>query len=55
MAKKEEKGNNEIEIVNDEQEMENYYNIKTQELFDLISNMVKIKKKIKNIIIKIKY
>jgi len=45
LAKIEEKGNNEIEIVNDEQEMENYYNIKTQELFDLTSNMVKIMKK----------
>ena len=45
LVKIEEKGNNEIEIVNDEQEMENYYNIKTHELFDLTSNMVKIIKK----------
>ena len=41
----EEKDNNEIEIKNDEREMENYYNIKTQELFDLTSNMVQILKK----------
>ena len=45
LVKIEKKGNNEIEIVNDEQEMENYYNIKTHELFDLTSNMVKIIKK----------
>ena len=45
LAKIEDKGNNEIEIVNDEQEMENYYNIKTHELFDLTSNMVNILKK----------
>jgi hypothetical protein len=45
LAEIEEKDNNEIEIKNDEREMENYYNIKTQELFDLTSNMVQILKK----------